>query len=464
MKSNESIISDRNDRRNTMFMFFIGAGGLSILFAITYGGVDLLLKQFFPSDAPNKTSAELILWAWMIGCVNTVLFSVVGYFMSVYQPTLLSRCAEWVHNEVSLLSNIREDLDVNTKAVKKIIPMFLGEDFSWDAQTDEKHAGIVQALNSAINRIKLIREEIYVFSENPEDAERSFVCHEDNIYNSTAILRIAGTMAGVSGINDYDVIHHLCNLTEARIRHNKTPLFPFKTLQLAVPSRPVNADSTTGSNVYPYYARRFSLALFKEISKVVRNNGQNIPPSGLTIEIAYNNQTDQFPALQIWDERKCLVIPSAGVEDKDNIDGTVTESRIIKSIPLGIMIKDKIQSDQAGQKEINLENSLVRIVKYFDNTLFKSYKRKRKEIWTLEKSGAIRIKGWNHEAGGIEAYNVFMNTLKDDDKISKSHLESTKSGKPHNYLIKENILIHDSDTLQVIHNALENAIATARAP
>lgn len=396
-----------------VFLFFFSSAGLVFLVALTIGMTSWALQGVLP---PKENHAVVVQWAghFLTALAITFVLTLTGLALSLIRPAWASSVAKRMIGQLAELKTTQGKLARTGDALeKKVVPAFLGN----GEIPDTAGIGIIRALSDAIGRVQLFGQETFVYASESEHTERPFIVTKDLIERTTQVVRITGPMAGVVGKGGFDVVSHVCELMRQKIlQEGIRDKRPFVELRLAVPAQVNEVDIRAGSNFYPMFARRFALSMLTGIAAECENKSlpEQIPRlDDVRVRIAFLDHCDLFPAIQMWDDVRLLVVPSIGIEDRYN-DGTTPRIAVSEAVPFGIVVQKNFSiTTPVGSKAFDLSATMERVRRYFDDTLF--HPDETKETWILRrgnKKNAYSVSGFVCNRASSEARGILSEGLR----------------------------------------------------
>lgn len=413
------------------------AGAIGLVFLVT---ATLIISRL--ENPLVDLEALRISFQQAIGLV--LLITLTSFILYIRKPAWVSKSFRALLRAVNKLDGTTNELSqfipvANEAAdtfTKSILPAFLGK----EAIPIVEDAGIIKQLQDMMHQLDLVKEEVYFYKKSPKETEHNFICDKKMIEANIDTLRILGTMMGVVGDNSFKVVDHIGTLTEKRIEDpGKLPRFypPFKECRLVVPSGPQNGDTIDrndkGYRQYPFCCRSFALSLLLRIREELRKHREDLSTflkGKISVRIRFSELADAFPALQMWDKERCLIICSVGVADRGSADPNARPiTAINQAMPIALGIKKHIKREFSREsRDYYLEDTLERLVEYFDKDLFKVHGDDKIEEWYLSLSGKIGVSNWQPDVGGAEVRKDFTAYFVDEHQGIIGELNNAANG------------------------------------
>jgi cell division protein FtsB len=239
------------------------------------------------------------------------------------------------------------------------------KEFTGDTEGKRRNRGILNRMSVLMDRLSIADEEMYFYQEDPDNTEHHFIHDDQALTQRYDKVRILGTMMGVTG-DGYNVCEHIGKLVEKRLKEDSQGC-PFRVCDIAVP---------VGSEVVTSYrglcARRFALQLLSTVHDAYEKESDGGLPN-IEVRISFlSHLSDIFPAIQIWDRKKCLVVPSVG--KIDHTDADAESDPVAEALPVAIGIRETIERIKDDKEaEYKLGGTLGRIVDIFEDGYFENH-------------------------------------------------------------------------------------------
>lgn len=263
-----------------------------------------------------------------------------------------------------------------------------------------------------------------------DEIQRNFMSSAELKGSVSNELRIVGTMLGTFGESGLNLASHLSNLTTA----HEQRLAPFKKAYFGVPG---HVDGGIRKNDDDYYLYPYS-ARITAADVLLKQKHANLKEH-LEIHIRFLNRSDIFPAIQLWDDKCGMLLPSAGVRDRTSDRRYDKLEAITEALPIALVFlsQDYTLTVNNSERKCNLTDTLCRLKEHLENDF--ELTGEGCEVWSLSKSrDRIHVHNFNRE---LDEHAMFIreverrlgpgqNVVDDIEKIIDTFAKSSTSGVP----------------------------------
>lgn len=350
---------------------------LGVLFTFS-GSLDSLLTSLLTSvGIIVGTTVVLLIVLLILGVTYSLHKGKIDAAARSFATTYIRNSATELQNNVG---NLNQNIDRLSDHVGNLNDKILEldgevqrldedvvEKFTGTTEGPTRNRGILNQMSTLMNRLKIADEETYFYRDDSKGTEGGFI-RDERALNQTKPydeLCILGTMMGI-GEKGYNVCKHVSKLVEKRL-DNDLDKPPFSECRLAVPVGTDVEDSKFGLS-----ARWFALKIISSIhNEYEKRDGKSLHE--VEVQISFLSQlSDIFPALQIWGEAKCLVVPSVGEFDRSGVAEEYNHDPVADALPVALGIRRTVgRGGRNGEDTTySLDETLNRIKKTFDNGYF----------------------------------------------------------------------------------------------